>query len=34
MCYVMKLHLEAVNRKLDREEEAEGVKERGFRYLT
>lgn len=33
MCYVMKLHLEAVNRKLD-SEEAEGVKERGFRYLT
>ncbi|KAI0082459.1 MFS general substrate transporter [Panus rudis PR-1116 ss-1] len=34
MCYVMKLHLESVNRRLDREEEARGVTEKGFRYLT
>ena len=33
MCYVLKVHLESVNRKMDREEEERGVKEKGFRYL-
>ena len=33
MCYVMKLHLESVNRKLDEEEQIKGLK-KGYRYLT
>ncbi|KAH8106011.1 MFS general substrate transporter [Cristinia sonorae] len=34
MCYVLKLHLESLNRQLDKEEEAKGVAEKGFRYLV
>ncbi|KAH8106003.1 MFS general substrate transporter [Cristinia sonorae] len=34
MCYVMKLHLESINRQLDKEEEEKGVKVKGFRYLV
>lgn len=33
MCYIFKLHLESLNRKMDKEEEERGVKEKGFRYL-
>lgn len=32
MCYVMRLHLAAENRRLDMEEEARGVKEKSYRY--
>lgn len=34
MCYIFKLHLEHLNRKLDKEEEEKGIKEKRFRYLT
>ncbi|CAL1701093.1 unnamed protein product [Somion occarium] len=34
MCYVLKLHLHAVNRRLDKEEQERGMTEKGFRYLT
>ncbi len=34
MCYVLKVHLDSVNRNMDREEEERGVKEKGFRYLV
>ncbi|EMD40846.1 hypothetical protein CERSUDRAFT_131167 [Gelatoporia subvermispora B] len=34
MCYVFKLHLQYLNRKLDEEEASRGVKEKGFRYLV
>lgn len=33
MCYMFKLHLASLNKKLDREEEERGQKKRGFRYL-
>ncbi|PCH41496.1 MFS general substrate transporter [Wolfiporia cocos MD-104 SS10] len=33
MCYIFKLHLISLNKKLDKEEEERGVKEKGFRYL-
>ncbi|THH31322.1 hypothetical protein EUX98_g2895 [Antrodiella citrinella] len=34
LCYVMKLHLQSLNRQLDRVEEEKGVKIKGFRYLV
>ncbi|OCH92208.1 MFS general substrate transporter [Obba rivulosa] len=34
MCYVFKLHLHYLNKKLDEEEANRGVKEKGFRYLV
>jgi len=34
MGYIFKLHLESLNRQLDKQEEERGVKEKGFRYLT
>ncbi|KAI0347085.1 MFS general substrate transporter [Trametopsis cervina] len=34
LLYYMKLDLEALNRKLDREEEERGITQKGFRYLT
>jgi hypothetical protein len=33
MCTVLRMHLVALNKKLDREDEERGVKEKGFRYL-
>ncbi|KAI0921672.1 hypothetical protein AcW1_004425 [Taiwanofungus camphoratus] len=34
MCYIFKLHLQSLNRQLDKEEQERGVKEKGFRYLV
>ncbi|TBU39516.1 MFS general substrate transporter [Dichomitus squalens] len=34
MCYVFKLYLERLNRKLAEDDRRKGVKDRGFRYLT
>jgi hypothetical protein len=33
MAWVFKQHLISLNKKLDREEQEKGVKEKGFRYL-
>ncbi|KAI9001386.1 MFS general substrate transporter [Trametes punicea] len=33
MCYVFRLHLARLNRRLDAEEAEKGVREKGFRYL-
>ncbi|OBZ77136.1 hypothetical protein A0H81_03715 [Grifola frondosa] len=33
MCYIFKLHLTWLNKKLDENEEEKGIKEKGFRYL-
>lgn len=33
LCYIFKLHLVSLNRKLDEEEKAKGVEKRGFRYI-
>ena len=33
MCYIFRAHLQNLNKKLDKEEEALGVKQKGFRYL-
>jgi len=32
MCWLFRIHLQSLNRKLDREEEEKGVKRKGFRY--
>lgn len=32
MCFVMRQHLAAENKRLDEEEEARGVKEKSYRY--
>ncbi|KAH9948350.1 MFS general substrate transporter [Amylocystis lapponica] len=34
MGYILKLHLESLNRKLEKEEQEGGVKEKGFRFLV
>ncbi|ESK97617.1 sugar transporter [Moniliophthora roreri MCA 2997] len=34
MCLILKLHLTALNKKLEREDEESGRKEKGFRYLV
>ncbi|KAI0796843.1 MFS general substrate transporter [Abortiporus biennis] len=34
MSYILKVHLDNVNRKLDQDGEEKGVSEKGFRYLT
>ncbi|KAF8897491.1 MFS general substrate transporter [Infundibulicybe gibba] len=33
MCWIFRMHLASLNRKLDKEEEEKGVKEKGFRYM-
>lgn len=33
MCFIFRLHLQKINKKLDKEEEEKGQATKGFRYL-
>lgn len=33
MCFIFRLHLQKINKKLDKEEEEKGQVTKGFRYL-